>query len=101
MGLNVTRFSAGARKQDTLKIHYSQFDMLEEDDLAQVQEIFNHFDFGHNGRVKTADLPSILRLLEHNIGKIEEKELMYEIDKKNKGYFTMADLSTLLTNTGF
>ena len=84
-----------------MKIHYSHFEIHEEDDLAQVQEIFNHFDFGHNGRVKTADLPNILRLLEHNIGKIEEKELMYEIDRKNKGYFTIADLATLLTNIGF
>ena len=26
---------------------------------------------------------------------------MYEIDRKNKGYFTIADLATLLTNIGF
>ena len=26
---------------------------------------------------------------------------MFEIDKKNKGYFTIRDLATLLTNTGF
>ena len=26
---------------------------------------------------------------------------MFEIDKKNKGFFTLRDLATLLTNTGF
>ena len=26
---------------------------------------------------------------------------MYDIDRKNRGYFTISDLSTLLTNTGF
>ena len=100
---NVTKISGVQRsKPDTMKFHYKEyFSALEEDDMAQVKEIFDHFDFGNNGRVKTADLPSILRLLEHDIGKLEEKELLYEIDKKNKGYFTMNDLATLLTNTGF
>ena len=51
--------------------------------------------------MKTADLPKILRLLEHNIGKVEESELKYEVDKKNKGFFTMKDLNTLLSNRGF
>ena len=83
------------------KINYEKFTALEEDDLAQVEEIFKHFDFGNNGRVKTVDLPKILRLLQHNIGKIEESELKYEVDKKNKGYFTMKELVTLLSNRSF
>ena len=66
-----------------------------------MQEIFKHFDFGSRGRVATSDLPNILKLLQHNIGKVEEIELRYEIDKKNKGFFTMKDLTTLLCNTGF
>ena len=40
-------------------------------------------------------------MLEHNIGKVEEKALQYEIDKKGKGFFQMPDLITLLCNTGF
>ena len=40
-------------------------------------------------------------MLEHNIGKVEEKELQYEIDKKGKGFFQMPDLITLLCNIGF
>ena len=100
--MNVTKFSGFKTKPDVLKVHHKDyFNVLEEDDIAQVKEIFDHFDFGNNGRVKTVDLPSILRLLEKNIGKVEEKELLYEIDKKNKGYFTMNDLTTLLTNVGF
>ena len=74
---------------------------MEEDEIAQVQSIFNHFDLAGRGRVITTDLPKILQLLKHNIGKIGSKELAYEIDKKGKGFFTMADLVTLLCNVGF
>ena len=42
-----------------------------------------------------------MRLLEHNVGKLEESELKYEVDKKNKGFFTMKELVTLLSNRGF
>ena len=66
-----------------------------------MEEIFKHFDFSNRGRVATSDLPNILRLLEYNIGKVEEAELIYEVDKKNKGYFTMRELTSLLTNTAF
>ena len=51
--------------------------------------------------METADLPNILRLLLFDIGKTEEAELKYEVDKKNKGYFTMTELINLLNNTGF
>ena len=88
-------------KPNTMKISFPQFLTLEEDEIAQAEEIFRHFDFGNNGRVKTNDLPDILRLLEYNIGKQEASELIYEIDKKNKGYFTLRDLTQLLTITGF
>ena len=84
-----------------LKINYKRFQILEEDDIAQVETIFKHFDFSNRGRVATSDLPNILRLLEYNIGKVEEAELLYEIDKKNKGTFTMKELTSLLSNTGF
>ena len=88
-------------KPNTMKISFPQFLALEEDEIAQAEEIFRHFDFGNNGRVKTSDLPDILRLLEYNIGKQEAAELIYEIDKKNKGFFTLRDLISLLTITGF
>jgi len=39
--------------------------------------------------------------LQHNIGEDEDKELRYEIDKKNKGYFTLRELISLLSNIGF
>ena len=84
-----------------MKISFPQFLTLEEDEIAQAEEIFRHFDFGNNGRVKTSDLPDILRLLEYNIGKQEAAELIYEVDKRNKGYFTLKDLTSLLTMTGF
>ena len=74
---------------------------MEEDSVAQVEEIFKHFDFGNRGRVATSDLPSVLRLLQYNIGKTEEAELKYAVDKKNKGYFTVTELISMLTMTGF
>ena len=40
-------------------------------------------------------------MLEYNIGKQEAAELIYEVDKRNKGYFTLKDLTSLLTMTGF
>ena len=81
----------------TLKTNFKKkFDILEEDGIAHIEEIFKHFDFGNRGRVATADLPSILRLLQYNIGKAEEVELRYEIDKKNKGTFTLNELINLL-----
>ena len=83
------------------KINSPAFNVIEEDEIAQVEEIFKHFDFGNNGRVKTADLPKILRLLEKNIGKVEESELKYEVDKKNKGFFHMKQLVDLLQNRAF
>jgi len=70
--------------------------VVEEDEIAEISEIFNHFDFGNRGRVATTDLPTILRLLQHNIGEDEEKALRYEVDKKNRGYFTLKELVNLL-----
>ena len=58
-------------------IHYQQFRFLEEDEIAEVQEIFNHFDLAGRGRVTTDQITQILQLLSHNIGKVEEKTLMY------------------------
>ena len=82
-------------------IHHAQFKVLEEDEIAQVQVIFNHFDLAGRGRIQTHEVTQILQLMGHNIGKVEEKQLMYDIDKKGKGYFQMQDLINLLCNTGF
>ncbi len=46
-------------------------------------------------------MPTILRLLQHNIGEDEDKELRYEVDKKNRGYFTLKELCNLLANFSF
>jgi len=83
------------------KISCPRLHVLEEDEVARVEEIFEHFDFSNNGRVKTVDLPKILRLFEHNVGKIEESELKYEVDKKNKGFVTVKELVPLLSGRGF
>ena len=78
------------------RISYKSERVVEEDEIAQISEIFNHFDFGKRGRVDTTNLPTILRLLQHNIGEDEDKELRYEVDKKNRGYFTLKELINLL-----
>jgi Ca2+-binding EF-hand superfamily protein len=52
--------STGSR----FKIHSrGEFRSVEEDETAQIQEIFKHFDHGNRGRVATVELPTILRLL--------------------------------------
>lgn len=78
------------------KISYPGKRIIEEDEEVAIKEIFDHFDFGDRHRVNTSDLPNILRLLQHNIGEDEDKELRFLVDKKNRGYFTMADLKNLL-----
>jgi Ca2+-binding EF-hand superfamily protein len=88
-------------KTNIFKIHYREYRTVEEDEIAQIAEIFKHFDFGNRGRVATTDLPTILRLLQHNIGEDEDKELRYEVDKKNKGFFTLKELVNLLENVSF
>ena len=85
----------------TFRISYKNHRVVEEDEIAQIAEIFEHFDFGHRGRVATSDLPTILRLLQHNIGEDEDKELRYEVDRKNRGYFTLKELINLLANFSF
>ena len=42
-----------------------------------------------------------MRLLQHNIGEDEEKELRFEIDKKSRGYFTCKELVNLLSKYSF
>ena len=51
--MNALSKAPALHKPLTMKISYEQFVALEEDELAQVEEIFKHFDFGNNGRVKT------------------------------------------------
>ena len=83
------------------KISYPNERVVEEDEIAEISYIFDHFDFGKRGRVATTDLPTILRLLQHNVGEDEEKALRYEVDKKNRGYFTLKELVKLLSNFSF
>ena len=44
---------------------------MEEDEEAEVQELFNHFDTGNRKKLSIDYLPKILRLLNYNIGKVE------------------------------
>lgn len=56
---------------------------MEDDEAAQIELIFQKFDFAKNKKVKTQYLPEILRLLQYNVGLEEEKELMAMLDKFN------------------
>jgi len=85
-----------AEKGDYFKISYEQSRVIEEDEQAELPTIFNHFDYGNRGRVQTTDLPTILRMLQHNVGEDEEKFLRFEIDRKNKGFFSLKELVRLL-----
>ena len=90
------------------RIHYEKFRTLEDDEIAQVEHIFNHFDFSSaahtsnvHKKVKTQYLGEILQLLQHNIGIEETKELTVMIDKTNMGRFSMDKIVSLLGNTSF
>ena len=91
-----------------LRSYYEKFRTLEDDEIAQVEHIFNHFDFSsatHNTnttkKVKTQYLGEILQLLQHNVGIEETKELTVVIDKSNMGRFAMDKLISMLGNTSF
>ena len=49
----------------------------------------------------TTELPTILRLLQHNIGEEEDKELRVEIDPKSLGSFRLKDLVDLISKIKF
>ena len=89
------------KKAEFFQINYEQTRVIEEDEIAEIKVIFDSLDFGKRGRVTTNELPTILRLLQHNVGEEEEKGLRFEIDRKNKGYFTLKELVTLLEKYSF
>ena len=98
---NKTSGGEEVKASKEFKISYPGTRIIEEDEEVAIKEIFDHFDFGDRHRVNTSDLPTILRLLQHNIGEDEDKELRFLIDKKNRGYFTMPDLKNLLQEVQF
>eukprot|EP00347_Sterkiella_histriomuscorum_P016552 403352759 len=78
-----------------------EYQHVEEDQIAQIQEIFKAFDQSNRGRITIGELPIILRLLNKNISEKDSVELQYEIDKKHRGYFTLNDLIQLLSEFQF
>ncbi|CDW86279.1 calmodulin [Stylonychia lemnae] len=83
------------------KTYSKEYQHVEEDDIAQIQEIFKAFDSSNRSRVPIDQLPQILRLLNKNISEKDASELQYEIDKKHRGYFTFNDLIQLLSDFQF
>ena len=96
-----------AQQDKNYRIHYEKFRTLEDDEIAQVEHIFNYFDFSNNNahksnsKVKTQYLGEILQLLQHNVGLQEVKELTVHIDKTNMGRFTMDKLVSMLGTYSF
>ena len=72
----------GGEASNAFMIHYMNKNrrVLEDDEKAQIKSIFKHYDFTNRDRANTSDLPNILRLLQHNVGEAEYKELIYMID---------------------
>ena len=67
--------STREKTQNTRNIYTKNYQPLDTDDIAQVKEIFIHFDPGHRGKISIEYLPKILRLLNYNIGKSELQDL--------------------------
>ena len=98
--VNKTSASTSGNINDRL-IYTKNFQPLEEDEIAQVREIFKNFDTGNRGKISIEYLPKILRLLNYNIGQVELQDLILEVDKKGLGYFSMKELVTLLSEFKF
>ena len=85
-----------------MKIYYREHKSLEEDEIAQIEHIFNSFNQGKSGaKIRIEYLPKILRLLHYNISKTELQDLILFIDKNALGYFTMKELVLLLEEFKF
>lgn len=94
----------GNKKNTTAEdrcIYTKNYKALEEDDIAQVREIFKSFDMSNLGKISIEYLPRILRLLNYNIGKTELHDLILVVDKKSLGHFTMKELVILLSEYKF
>ena len=74
---------------------------LEEDDAAQVKEIFKFYDAGNRQKLQIEYLPKILRLLNYNVGNHELQDLILEVDRKALGFFTVGDMVRLLSTYKF
>ena len=77
------------------RIHKRKERYLEDDEKAQIEKIFEHFDFSGNRRVSSHYFGEIMRLLQYNIGLEEEKLLLATIDK-GSGRITLEKLYNLL-----
>ena len=90
------------------RIHYDKFRTLEDDEKAQIEHIFNHFNFSTgpsktskaNTKVKTQYLGEILQLLQYNVGQDETKELQVWIDKSDTR-FSVEKLISMLGTYSF
>ena len=99
---NVSPRHGGKEKRAEDRCIYTKsYKALEEDDIAQVREIFKSFDLSNLGKISIEYLPRILRLLNYNIGKTELHDLILVVDKKSLGHFTMKELVILLSEYKF
>ena len=82
---------------------------MEDDERAQIEHIFNHFNFSSGpskatskatSKVKTQYLGEILQLLQFNVGQDETKELQVWIDKSDTR-FSVDKLISLLNTYSF
>ncbi len=53
------------------KTYYQCQTPVEDDDKAQIFEVFKAYDTANRGKVSIEHLPTILRLLNYNIGEAE------------------------------
>ena len=76
--------------------------MLEDDEIAQVEILFNSFSQGKTGKLSIEFLPRILRLLNYNVGKEEVDDLIIYMSKSHvASSFSLKDLVELLSHFKF
>ena len=60
-------------------------DELTEDELAEIKEIFDHFDTNNNGVIESHEFGSMLRALDENISEDEIAAGVRELDDNHNG----------------
>ena len=101
-GRNATvhSLSALSSNENRLKIHKKKERFIEDDEKAQIEQIFLAFDYSGNRKVSSQSFGEIMRLLQYNIGLEEEKLLLSTIDR-GVGRITLDKLIHLLQNYEF
>ena len=70
---------------------------LTEELMAELKEAFDLFDKGQTNRIKTSELPLVIRALNQNPTEAELEEMIKEVDPDNTERISFSDFTALVT----